>query len=114
MKNQMPGWATSVLTQNFVRLFVTFFAVIPADAGIQSVLNSWISGRASLPAMTFELYRGFLGHHTWTSEAYRPFAFQILAKPSGLTVTSLPGWVNIIFATVGEISLPNKQKRFPL
>jgi uncharacterized membrane protein YkvA (DUF1232 family) len=45
---------------------------------------------------------------------YRPFPFEILANPSGLTVTSLPGWVNISFATVGEISLPNKQKRLPL
>jgi hypothetical protein len=27
----------SVLTQKFVKLFVTFFAVIPAKAGIQSL-----------------------------------------------------------------------------
>jgi len=32
--------------------------------------------------------------------------------PLGLTVTSLPGWPNITFAAVGEISRPNKHSRF--
>ena len=35
---------------------------------------------------------------------YRPLPFEIRAMPSGLTVTSLPGWLNITFAAVGEIS----------
>jgi hypothetical protein len=39
--------------------------------------------------------------------------FDNRAKPSGLTVTSLPGWLNITFAAVGEISWPNKQNRLP-
>ena len=50
---------------------------------------------------------------TATAKRYRPLTLEIRAIPCGLTVTSLPGWLNITFAAVGEISLPNKQKRAP-
>jgi hypothetical protein len=51
----------SVLTQKFVKLFVTFFAVIPALRLAQDKLQP-VSRVFEIPGL--ELYRDFLGHHT--------------------------------------------------
>jgi len=44
---------------------------------------------------------------------YRP-PFEILAKPSGLTVTRRPGCLNITFAAAAVICLPKRQWESPL
>ena len=46
-------------------------------------------------------------------QSYWPLPFQMRAKPSGLTVTKRPGWLNMTLAAEDEISVPNKQSRLP-